>query len=536
MKKIVVIADFFTEHVLGGGELNNEELIDMFREEYDVDKKQSHNVTLDYLSFNKGAFFIVSNFVNLSLECREFLTKLNYVIYEHDHKYLKSRNPATYKGFKAPPSEIINYRFYREATAVLCQSAFHKMIVQKNLNINNIINLGGNLWSVKSLELMRRLNKNKKENACSILDSKIKHKNTADAIKFCNLKKIKYNLISSDKYHVFLEKLSLNEKFVFFPKTPETLSRVVVEARMLGCSVITNKMVGATSEPWFNLKGDELIDFMVNKRNEIFSLIVALSKKSKNKKEPKISIISTFHEGEQFLNDFMENITNQSIFDVCELVIVDAASKGAERQIIDKYRQQFDNIKYIRVEEKLLPSPCLNIAVQNSSGKYLTYGFIDDHKKQNGLEMLYEYIVDKQADLVYGNTAQISNKSEIKKKTNIVLFEHSTFPFSKENMVKCLPGPMPLWDYKIHEKSGFFDNVNCNYADDWEMWLRAVNDGFVFCKLNKVVGHYLIGGRSQQNNIEQRQEEARIFFKYSHLFGSNFHKYKNYFNQFLRSK
>ena len=159
MKRIIVIADFFTEHVLGGGELNNEELIKMFCNEGEVYKIQSHNVTKNYLNSNKNAFFIISNFVNLSFECREILTKLEYIIYEHDHKYLKSRNPATYKNFKAPPSEIVNYRFYKEANAVLCQSEFHKKIAQKNLNIKNIINLGGNLWSLESLELMRRLNK-----------------------------------------------------------------------------------------------------------------------------------------------------------------------------------------------------------------------------------------------------------------------------------------------------------------------------------------------------------------------------------------
>ena len=47
---------------------------------------------------------------------------------------------------------------------------------------------------------------------------------------------------------------------MFFPKTPETLSRVIVESRMMGMSVITNNLVGATKEDWYALKGEELID------------------------------------------------------------------------------------------------------------------------------------------------------------------------------------------------------------------------------------------------------------------------------------
>ena len=66
-----------------------------------------------------------------------------------------------------------------------------------------------------------------------------------------------------------MTKLGSNKTLVFFPQTPETLSRIVVEARMMGMTVITNQNVGATKEPWFELKGEELIDVMRSKRAEI---------------------------------------------------------------------------------------------------------------------------------------------------------------------------------------------------------------------------------------------------------------------------
>ena len=37
---------------------------------------------------------------------------LNYVIYEHDHKYLDTRNPAVYKNFIAPKESIVNLSEY----------------------------------------------------------------------------------------------------------------------------------------------------------------------------------------------------------------------------------------------------------------------------------------------------------------------------------------------------------------------------------------------------------------------------------------
>ena len=79
-KKIIFIADYFTEHVLGGGELNNEELIIILQESgYDVLKVQSHLVTLDFLKRHKDDFFIVANFVNLYEHNKEFLKKTSYI-------------------------------------------------------------------------------------------------------------------------------------------------------------------------------------------------------------------------------------------------------------------------------------------------------------------------------------------------------------------------------------------------------------------------------------------------------------------------
>ena len=74
----------------------------------------------------------------------------------------------------------------------------------------------------------------------------------------------------------FLGRLGKNEAFVFFPKTPETLSRIVVEARMMGVKVITNKLVGATKEEWFKLKGVELVEQMRTLRPQILKTIVDL--------------------------------------------------------------------------------------------------------------------------------------------------------------------------------------------------------------------------------------------------------------------
>jgi GT2 family glycosyltransferase len=539
-KKVIFVADFFVDQVVGGGELNNEELIKLLREsDFTVEKRRSHTADLNFIKQNLKSFFIISNFIHLHQDCRNFLSKnANYIIYEHDHKYLASRNPATYSYFQAPVAELRNYFFYKNAQKVVCQSHFHKEIIEKNLQTDNVVTVAGNLWSVATLDYLRHMATQPKEEKVSIMDSPIPHKNTAKAQIYCDSKKLDFELIEDNNPIKFLQKLGKNKTFIFFPGTPETLSRIVVEARMMGMSVKTNNLVGAAHEEWFSLKGEELVDFMLGKRDEILQLFITEIEGSLPRVStfPKVSVITTFYKDEGFLKDFLNNITQQTIFDDCELVIVDTGSPGDEQKIVEEHAESHGNIKYVRYDERMRPTEGLNLALKEATGDYVTFAFVDDRKSLSCLEILLtELEADEGIDLVYGSCLNTTVKNETFEQTNSTkVFDHSVSEFTKENMIKCLPGPMPMWRKTIHEKNGFFDQDGCDYADDWEMWLRAVDAGSKFKKVHKTVGLYLEGGRSQQAmNITQREEEAKIFYKYSHLFGNNFQAYKPYFDQFL---
>ena len=244
--KFIYIGDFFLSDIVGGGELNDHELCEILL----AKKIRSHEITIDFLDAHQEHKLIVSNFINLPESVKEYMMN-----------------------FKAPSNELINVDFYKKSLGVFCQSSFHENVVKRNIDLNNTFNVSGNLWSIDSLEFMKHHCHNKKTGKCSILDSNIPHKNTYETMFYCNKKGFEYDLISSQDYLSFLTLLSKNDKFIFLPKTPETLSRVVVEARMLGIKTITNKNVGASYEDWFALKGEDLIDHMIQKRKEIPRMI-----------------------------------------------------------------------------------------------------------------------------------------------------------------------------------------------------------------------------------------------------------------------
>lgn len=274
MSNLLFVDDFFIEHIIGGGELNNHELILLLeKNNWTVIKKQSHLVNKE--SLNNIDAIVISNFINLSPQIKETITtgKIPYIIYEHDHKYLKSRNPANYNNFVAPKSEIINVDFYEKARKVFCQTNFHKNIIEKNLPIDNLFNLSGNLWSTEALQLLKTFSSGEKQNKASIMVSSTPHKNTKGAIYYCEKNNIEYELIEPALPNKFFENLSKNKYLVFFPRTPETLSRIVVEARMMNMSLKANGLIGATKEPWFEKKGEELINYFLEKRKEILQAV-----------------------------------------------------------------------------------------------------------------------------------------------------------------------------------------------------------------------------------------------------------------------
>jgi hypothetical protein len=271
MNKIIFIADVFAEHHLGGGELNNQELINQLSlKGYDVESRLSQLVNLPYLEENRKNHFIIANFLGLTGEAIDFLrANCSYVIYEHDHKYLATRDPSVFDKYLAPEQEVINRDFYSCAKGVFCQSKIHQEVAQVNLKLDNIYSVGGNLWDDETLDLLEKLSHKEKRDRYSIWDSSNPIKNTSLAVGYCERKSLPYDLVGYLPYSEFLKKISDNKNYIFLPQTLETLCRVAVECRMTGMTVMTNKKLGAASEDWFSLKGIELISYMREKKAAI---------------------------------------------------------------------------------------------------------------------------------------------------------------------------------------------------------------------------------------------------------------------------
>ena len=89
-KKVIFVSDYFINEISGGAEFCNDALMDSLSHRYSFECKKSQTVTPDYIRDNSECFFIIANFFLLNEECKAELANKTYVIFEHDHKYIKS--------------------------------------------------------------------------------------------------------------------------------------------------------------------------------------------------------------------------------------------------------------------------------------------------------------------------------------------------------------------------------------------------------------------------------------------------------------
>ena len=61
--------------------------------------------------------------------------------------------------------------------------------------------------------------------------------------------------------------------------------------------------------------------------------------------KPKISVIIPVYNVGNYVEEAIDSVVNQTIFDETEVIIVDDGSTDKSRFIISKYEQNYDNVK-----------------------------------------------------------------------------------------------------------------------------------------------------------------------------------------------
>ena len=85
-----------------------------------------------------------------------------------------------------------------------------------------------------------------------VVYSKSVFKGFDEALRYCRERGIEPTVLRNASQSELLSALAHAERLVFLPTWHEPASRLAVEARFLGCEVVSNDRLGVAGEPWWN--------------------------------------------------------------------------------------------------------------------------------------------------------------------------------------------------------------------------------------------------------------------------------------------
>ncbi len=251
---------------------------------------------------------------------------------------------------------------------------------------------------------------------------------------------------------------------------------------------------------------DEMKQFKIN--NHIFKQTPYQPLNEKKSSKPRVSIITSMYKGDDFIEGFLEDIVQQSIFSECELILINANSPGNEEEIIKKYTAQYSNINYIRLDEDPGLYAVWNMGIKMAKADLITNANVDDRRDPNLFENYANFLhKNPEIDLAYSGYFITHYPNETFAK-NRYRWATSPAEFSTQAMCKCLPGPHPMWRKSMHKKYGYFSEIFVASADH-EMWLRAVSKGSKFKKMPGTTALYYHNPNGISTN-QDKENMARI--------------------------
>lgn len=198
-----------------------------------------------------------------------------------------------------------------------------------------------------------------------------------------------------------------------------------------------------------------------------------------------VSAIASLYKGARYIENFLDNITSQTIFDRCELIIIDADSPEGEQEVIAEYQKIYPNIVYKRMNYRIGVYDAWNVGIGLARGKYLTNTNLDDLRRRDSFELqanaldanpfadvvYQDFFYSFDASLGFDEVARVGVKSDVP-----IITANNLLAFNS-------PHNAPMWRKALHDELGLFDTSFAS-AGDWEFWLRCLERGKKFLKIN----------------------------------------------------
>jgi glycosyltransferase involved in cell wall biosynthesis len=348
-KQIIFVADLFAEQYAGGAELTSDALIEASPTL--VKKVHAKNLTVEFLQQNVDAFWIFGNFSSINWSLIPVIAaNLRYAVLEYDYKFCLHRSIEKHKHETGQECDCHKRQlgqmvagFYQAADAIFWMSEqqraryterFPNLLGHRNSHV---------LSSVFDSRFFEKIEQLKIESSDRsgwiVLGSQSWIKGYEDAVKWCEDNGKKFQSYWDVPYEELLDVMSRSEGFVYLPRGGDTCPRMVIEAKLLGCEVVTNDNVQHAAEKWWNANPDDVCDYLKGRPDVFWAAINNVIQQ-----QPTLSGYSTTYNCVTHKYPFVESIT--SLLDVCdEVVVVDGGSTDGTWEVLSEMSKENPRLK-----------------------------------------------------------------------------------------------------------------------------------------------------------------------------------------------
>jgi glycosyltransferase involved in cell wall biosynthesis len=127
---------------------------------------------------------------------------------------------------------------------------------------------------------------------------------------------------------------------------------------------------------------------------------------------PKISVIVTVYNTEQYLEKCLQSLIDQTIEEI-EIIVVNDGSCDNAQAVIDNFAREYPGkIKSLRQENKGL-GPARNFGLEHAGGEYIGFVDSDDWVRSDMFLQMYKKAIESDSDIVICDITCITENKEL---------------------------------------------------------------------------------------------------------------------------
>jgi Glycosyltransferases involved in cell wall biogenesis len=225
--------------------------------------------------------------------------------------------------------------------------------------------------------------------------------------------------------------------------------------------------------------------------------------------KPSITVLMPAYNAERFIGKAIESILNQTYKDF-EFLIINDGSTDATESIIQSYSDS--RILYIKNDKNIGLIATLNTGINMANGEWIARMDSDDVALPQRLEYQKNYFDEHKETDVLATTIIFMNESG--ETTGTWSLDQKTINPNdiKSALIRenCIAHPTVMCRTSLLQK--FRYRSNSLHIEDYDLWLRLLNRGYYFAKINTPLLYYRVHTESVTGT---HLKKSNFFFRHA---------------------